>query len=168
MSRMVQASRYTGLGYFPTHAIGNESQVIQQNMRQFFDAVIHNVVSIQPRLDAVRTLVEKVHRQCAEENWDGEGASPVSLQTVREAAKFLAALPLSVRTPEIVPEPSGAIGFEWRLGPNAIFVVSVHGLQTLTYAGLFGAGITSYGTEEFNDSIPGTVIAHLQRLQETR
>lgn len=168
MSRMAQAHRFRGLGYFPTYAVGTESQVIQRNMKEFFDAAVNNVVSIQPRLDAVRTLIDEVYRQCAGENWDGEGASPVSAQTIREAAKFLTALPLSLRTPEIVPEPAGAIGFEWRSGPNAIFVASVHGMQTITYAGLFGVGVTSYGTEEFTDSIPATIIEHLQRLREVR
>jgi len=135
-------------------------------MRKFFDEVLMTVVSIQPRRDAIRSLFEDVYRNCSQENWDGEGAAVISIQTVREAERCLNALPLSVRTPEIVPEPSGAIGFEWRSGPNAVFVTSVHGTQTLTFAGLFGVDASSYGTEQFIDSIPATIIEHLQRLRE--
>src|SRR6266496_4269770 len=104
MSRFAVAPRYRGLAYAPTHAIGNESKLIQRNMEEFFDAVVRNVVSIQPRLDALRRL-DTIADEYSHENWDGDGAAAISPETVREAAKFLTALPLSVRTPDIVAEP---------------------------------------------------------------
>ena len=168
MSRVVTNSpRYQGLAYFATNAVGNESKEIEKYLRQFFDALQSNVISIRPRLEAVSELFN-LYRECSHPDWDGEGALPISAGTIQEAAKFLSALPLTLRTPEIVPEPSGAIGFEWRFGPNAVFVASVHGTQEISYAGLFGPGITAYGTEAFADSIPDTIVMNLQRLREAR
>ena len=124
-------------------------------------------MSIQPRFDAVRELLTTYH-ECSHENWDGEGALPISTRTLQEAVKFLTALPLTIPTPEVVPEPMGAIGFEWRGGKNAVFVASVHGTQKITYAGLFGPGVTVHGSEDFGDSIPGAIVNNLQRLRDTR
>jgi hypothetical protein len=65
--------------------------------------------------------------------------------------------------PEIIAEPSGEIGLEWRRGKGNIFVISVRGKHLITYAGIFG-GNTTHGTEYFGQSIPSTIITYLRRL----
>ncbi len=167
MSRVViNAPRYRGLPYFSNHAVGTESGEIRKTLMEYFDD-LSNVMSIQPRLDAVRELLT-TFQECSREDWDSEGALPISTRTLQEAVKFLTALPLTIQTPEVIPEPMGAIGFEWRGGKNALFVASVHGTQKITYAGLFGPGVTVHGSEDFNDSIPGAIVNNLQRLRDTR
>ncbi len=165
MSRvMVTRKRYEGIGRSSNYAVGDESNEIRRQFAQFWGA-LHNVISVQPRILAIRHLTE-LYRQCSQENWDGEEAMAISEQTYQEGLKFLGALPLSIKVPELVAEPNGAIGFEWRRGPNAIFVASVMGIQKISFAGLFGPGARAHGTEDFVDSIPGTIIANLQRLSE--
>lgn len=167
MSRVViNAPRYRGLPYFPNHAVGTESREIRKTLTEFFGD-LSNVMTIQPRFDAIRELLT-TFQECSHENWDGEGALPISTRTLQEAVKFLSALPLTIGTPEVVPEPMGGIGFEWRGGRNAVFVASVHGTQKITYAGLFGPGVTVNGSEDFSDSIPGAIVNNLQRLRDTR
>jgi hypothetical protein len=124
---------------------------------------LSNVMSIQPRRSSLQELFS-VYRECSEENWDGEGAAAVSVRTYQEAIKFLCSLPLTVSAPEVIPEPSGAIAFQWRKGPYFVFVASVNGTQRTSYAGLFGKGTTTYGTEDFSDAIPETIIGNLYRL----
>lgn len=167
MSRvLVSRKRYDSIASRENHAVGAESRKVGNRLDDFWRA-LQNVVSVQPRIMAVRSLTD-IYRNCAVENWDAEGASPITERTYEEALKFLGALPLTVRVPDVVPEPSGAVGFEWRYAPNAVFVASVHGIQKISYAGLFGPGVTAHGTEDFIDAIPDTIMANLQRVREIR
>ena len=118
------------------------------------------------RLDVIRELLT-IFQECSHENWDNEEAYPISARTVQEAVKFLNALPVTIETPEVIPEPMGAIGFEWRGEGNSVFVASVHGTRKITYAGLFGSGVTTHGSEDFDDAIPGEIVASLRRLRDT-
>src|SRR5438552_16496412 len=124
-------------------------------------------MSIQPRVNALRELLATYH-ECSYENWDGEGALPISTRALQKAVRFLTALPLTIQTPEVIPEPMGSIGFEWRGEKNVVLVASVHGTQKITYAGVFGPGVTVHGSEDFDDSIPGAIVSSLQRLRDTR
>ena len=51
---------------------------------------------------------------CDRKNWDGYGACAISEKTIEEAEFFLdLLLALGVAMPDIIPEPTGAIAFEW-------------------------------------------------------
>ena len=51
------------------------------------------------------------------QNWDGEGAEPITTETVEAARRFNAFLPRELRPADIAPGADGTIGFEWREGP---------------------------------------------------
>jgi hypothetical protein len=108
--------------------------------------------------------LEDVFQACASENWDGEGAEPISREAYWEASRIIRLLPISFPIPEIVPEPNGQIGLEWSTGRGKVFVVAVGGNQVLTYGGLFGDGSRTGGTEPFQDALPQTIVSHLERL----
>jgi hypothetical protein len=50
-------------------------------------------------------------------DWDGYGADPISIDTVRAARAFYHLLSLNNDQPDIAPGADGTIGFEWRYGP---------------------------------------------------
>jgi len=110
----------------------------------------------------INSLLE-VYRECARADWDGYGALAITPNTYQEARSVINALPLSMPLPDIVAEPTGEIGFEWRKGKGYIFVVSVGGKYQMTYAGLFG-GNSVHGSEYFDRTLPPTVIQHIRRL----
>jgi len=72
-------------------------------------------------------------------------------------------LPFSIPMPEILAEPNGEIGLEWYKERRLVFVVSVSGKRTLTYAGLFGSN-TIHGVENLVESLPPVVVDSLRRL----
>jgi hypothetical protein len=156
------ATVYRGFTYIPNNAVSSEAQQVGAAWQRMLQALA-NVASLQPRLNAIEEL-DDIYSQCANDNWDGERAAAITQATYIEALKFLAVLPLIIATPEIVPEPNGSIGFEWHRN-RQVFVVSVKGRQTLSYAGVFNGGV-SHGTLDFIDSIPPAIIASLQRLRE--
>lgn len=160
------ATTYRGLVYTPTNALSDEAQKLGNAWYQMLQTFA-NVASIRPRVNAIREL-ESAYEQCRTGNWDGEGAAPITEATYQEAVKFLELLPFTVATPEIVPEPNGSLGFEWSRN-HKVFVVSVKGRQTLSYAAAgiqFPAGQAPYGSLNFSDSIPPFVITTIPRLRE--
>lgn len=125
-------------------------------------AVTRNYPSIHP--GAFNALME-TYKECCEESWDGYGAVPISQATCSEAVRFLDALPSWIPAPEIVPEPDGYIGFEWRRGKYWTVVASVDGTNHIIYAGIFGTGDKSHGTELFDGSIPKALADQISRLK---
>src|ERR1035437_5234835 len=57
-------------------------------------------------------------------NWDSYQAQPIKSVATREAAFFLLKMPDVASIPEVMPLPSGGIGFEWRNSGNDILTVS--------------------------------------------
>lgn len=96
-------------------------------------------------------------------NWDGYGASPVAVETFERARWFLAAIPEAWPSPEVAPEPDGALAFEWARGRRWVFSVSVDPGGRLSYAGLFGVSRT-HGVESFAGTIPDAIVGNLARL----
>lgn len=144
----------------------NGASPTSRNLQQLVDATFTdlNRAVTWDHLGQSRAALDEIYHECTESNWDGYGALPVAEPAYDEAVRFLEALPSWLPIPEIVPEPSGEIGFEWNLGKNQVFVVSVNGTNRITYAGLLGTGNKAHGTELFDGSIPQTIIDHLTRI----
>jgi len=114
-------------------------------------------------LDEILTALFEIYKDCSIGDWDAYGASPVTEDVYEEAKKIVNLLPSSIESPEIVAEPTGEIGFEWRNGKDHVFVISVGGKHRITYAGIFG-GNKIHGSEYFEESLPSIIIEHLRRL----
>lgn len=158
-----------GRSNFRARSYRNGSSEVSQGLQRSFDdmvvnlrkAVTWNYLGNTP--DAFSALLE-TYQECYEENWDGYDAMPISQAALSEAERFLGALPSWIPAPEIVPEPDGDIGFEWNRGKDWVFVASVNGTNRITYAGLFGIGNKTHGTELFDGSIPKTLSDLIARL----
>ena len=159
---MHSAVQYQHGDYSKFHSIGfsTDSQVIENALDEVI-AHFRESVSLG-RLDIFDSLFE-IYRRCAVEDWDGYGALPINENAYTEAIKLIELLPSSLPMPEITAEPSGEIGMEWRKGKRQIFVVSLSGKNTLTYAGIFGIN-KAHGTEYFGESIPHVIIENIRRL----
>ena len=106
----------------------------------------------------------RVYREGSEANWDDDGAYPINEQTFLEAQMLLDQLPSELPLPEVLPEPTGNIAFEWYKGKRHIFVLSVDGKGIIEYAGLFGRHSKSYGAEYFSGQLPELIVSHILRL----
>lgn len=116
----------------------------------------------RPLGDILDSLFE-VFKECSAIGWDGYGASALTEDAFEEAKKIIDLLPSSIKMPEIVAEPNGEIGFEWRRGKGQVFVLSVGGKHKITYAGIFGEN-KIHGIEYFEETLPLVIIQHLKRL----
>lgn len=105
-----------------------------------------------------------VYRDRREPNWDGYDAEPIREGVYFEAMKLVERFPVGIPLPEIIAEPNGNIGFEWYKDPHHLFVASVGGNNTIRYAGIFGKGSESFGSENFGETIPHTIMRNINRV----
>lgn len=104
------------------------------------------------------------YRECCTEDHDGFRGQSVTRQTYDLAFRFLSALPVTLPTPEVSVDPDGEVSFEWIEARDRRVAVSLNEQGRLSYAALYGNGVTTHGTEIFDDSIPETVIQLVKRL----
>ena len=116
----------------------------------------------QPLYEVLSSLLE-VYKECSNADWDGYGAVGVTSDAYEEAKKIIDLLPSSIQMPEIVPEPTGEIGLEWRRARGRIFIMSVNGSHRISYAGIFD-GNETHGLEHYEKTLPPVVTEHLRRL----
>lgn len=98
-----------------------------------------------------------VAEECKVQNWDGQGAAPVTDETYRLAYRFWEAMPLGAPLPVIGVEPDGHLTFEWYRSPRHTLSVSVSPEGDLHYAALLGPR-KRYGTEPFFGEVPKVVL----------
>ncbi len=123
-----------------------------------------NVPAIQSApLRGLLANLQDLYDRCSKQGWDGYDAVPIIEDTYEEARHLIAMLPTSCPPPDITPDPTGHISFEWYKSPRKVLVVSVNGTGVLTYAGLFGSGKIG-GAEPYETSLPAAIIDSLARL----
>ena len=98
---------------------------------------------------------------------NGESLAP-SPAALREAHSLLAALPSWAPKPNPIIEPSGAIAFEWDLGPSRFLVFAVKGTGTIEHSAILGLGNEVSGTTNFAGTLGSRELAMLFDLAQMR
>jgi hypothetical protein len=93
-----------------------------------------------------------VYQTCSEEGWNGYDAMPIREQTVRAGQALLELLPDNLMPPEVIPEPTGKISFEWRNAAGAILVIAIDA-HSIAFAELIGSK-KRYGEAKFIAVLP--------------
>ena len=127
----------------------------------------HRDKTATTQLSKYRTLarLREVTASCSLPDWGGNDELPVSQLAISEALKLLEVLPQPFSSPEVSPEPTGAIAFEWRYAPMRILVFSMHGRGSIEYAGLLGRGTEFHGRSPFAGDLPNVLFRHLMSMQ---
>jgi hypothetical protein len=118
----------------------------------------------EKRLSQPFQLLDDVATRCELPNWDHDGALPVAPQAIREAKALLLALPPSIEIPDIFPDATGAVAFEWYKSRGFRYVVTMSGNGLIEFAGLFGPGNEQYGILKFQGAIPRAMRDHFAYL----
>lgn len=126
-------------------------------------AQLRKSTSFGAGVEAATEELRGVADECGSIGWDGYGAAPIEQETIRQAERFLNALPLGMIAPSVGAEPDGHITFEWYQSPRRILSVSVSPEGDLHYAALFGHSKT-YGTEPFFGEIPSDILKLVRRV----
>ncbi len=108
--------------------------------------------------------IYRIYHEYSEPDWDGCDALSVSESTFSKAQKFAQLLPDGVPLPDVMPEPTGEIAFEWYQDGTHLLVISIGDDDVLSYAGLFGIHCQTHGTERLTQHIPQSLLNHISRL----
>ncbi|MDE2117249.1 MAG: hypothetical protein KGJ19_01480 [Betaproteobacteria bacterium] len=114
-------------------------------------------------IEAATQELRSLAVECSSIGWDGYVAAAIEQETIRQAERFLNALPLGIAAPSVGAEPDGQITFEWYQTPRRILSVSVSPEGDLHYAALLGYR-KSYGTEPFFGEIPSDILNLVYRV----
>lgn len=154
-----------GTGFSGAYSSG--ASIDSEKIGQMFrNLLVHNLDSAtgQARIADPQSDLIRLYQESNFDNWDGEGAKPITPETLREAQRLLEVIPSSVRLPELLAEPSGAIAFEWYLSPSRVYVLSLSGRRRLEYAGLLGNGGETHGHWFYGGELPRLAGEHLREL----
>jgi len=155
MSVLSMASRSNPAIICPAPGVSEESRIIQHSLERFL-AESRRPVSFAWR-DLLLGEVGEIVQSCSTEGWDGYDAEPVSRESGLHARQLIGLLPDGIQAPNVVPEPTGDIGFEWFRGNEKHFTLSISG-PAMVYAGIFGGSRKRYGEERFFGELPDEIL----------
>lgn len=116
----------------------------------------HQQSALFQRIIEVRSLAEH-------ENWDDDEAHAISPDTVKAAIQLLHALPPMLPPPEINPEITGEISFEWYKDTSHVAVLTVDG-EFIRWAAMIGADSPTSGAEPFTKTVPAMALEVIQAV----
>ena len=104
--------------------------------------VLPAAASVPPRLtpdqqETCKGAIRSLLTSAGEQNWDGEGADPVTKNTVAYAMGLVKELPCGVGLPEIYADREGNIEFDWHLDNGTMFTISVGKTEDIAVSGLY-------------------------------
>jgi hypothetical protein len=135
-----------------------------QLKRVFLDTVrtASGQAVILPAQAALSTGYQEASRLAA----GGDEQTVPTSAAMREADELLTALPQWCVAPVPMVEPSGAIAFEWDLGPGRWLVLALKGTGTIEHSAMLGLGNELHGTRNFAGTLGRHEIALLSELMQ--
>lgn len=153
---------YSLLTGVPSAAVSNEARFINTESNKDLQKLQQSETLGSPELfDDLNCLAE----ECAQPNWDGYDAAPITARTVDEASRFLSSMPIGAHRPSISAEPDGHISFEWHASSRRTLSVSIAPEGLLHYSALIGSS-RHFGTEPFLGQFPRTLRELIRRIQQ--
>jgi hypothetical protein len=141
-----------------TTAVGNYSLLIDGLLERANSQVGKAAQNWEPQIAA---SVAAIAAECSVPNWDGDQASPVSLEALNLAACvakfFYCYVPSETPAPELIPESDGEVSLSWTRDPNRMFSVSIGNHDKLNYAGRLGGGVEPHDVARIDLYDPSTV-----------
>jgi len=131
-------------------ALSDESREISDRIEEIQEE-LRKPISFSWR-ESLRHELADIVEKCSFAGWDGYDAEPVSDESKIAALQLIEVLPEFILAPDVTPLPSGEIAFEWRVGQEIDFTISVSGVSVV-YAGVFGGSCKKYGEERFFDAL---------------
>jgi len=123
---------------------------LKMETENYRSKVPSQIVDWKDELD--RELVD-IYTECSSGCWDGYRATRITPDAMAGARRFLRELPDGIDVPEVVPESSGSIAFEWDRGQDMLLSISVEG-DNIVYAGILGASNNRSGQASLSLGMP--------------
>ena len=116
--------------------------------------------------EELQRKVERLLESAGTDNWDGEGALPLSTDTVTIAKALIGKLPdlaTYPSEPEVSATPHGEVDIDWSVDDGSMVTVSVCPDGNIAFSGLFPIAQVS-GRAEWTGELPRLVSCCLETL----
>jgi len=144
-------------------AVSTEAQTIRSSAFAVVESAELSMALFGDKAVAISGL-RMLANECAEENWDGNGAYPLHPIAVLLAEEFLRALPDDFPLPEFAPEPDGSISLDWIQSRTRLFSLSIGPSQRLAYAWLDGSD-KGHAVSRFDrQQIPARILQGIREI----
>lgn len=117
-----------------------------------------------PDRRVLRDRLAELGRECAERDWDGYGAEPLTPDVIRKAEQFAGTIPTDIPAPEVVPEPDGELAFEWRPSARRSISISVSKDGRLAWVAFLGDRARFRGSQILGDASPVALTTLIRQL----
>lgn len=116
------------------------------------------------RLKKAENILEDIYNDHSSAGWDGRDALAIPYSAINEAKNLLVQIPEKFPMPEIIPEPTGEVGFEWYINPYKVLVLSLAGDGYIYYSGLFGFKNADHGSKPLAGQLHKKIIFLLEEV----
>jgi hypothetical protein len=116
-----------------------------------------NSITLGARQALLFQSIAEARATASKEGWDGEGGFPVGQAVVNAAIQLLCALPAMLPPPDVSPQPTGEIAFEWYKDRNHVAVLAVDGAY-IRWSALTGPDKPVSGAEPFTRTVPASAL----------
>ncbi len=114
-------------------------------------------------LPALIKDISDIYAQCRLENWDGDGATAISLAAYMHSLQLLSQLPSDLPLPSAHPDSDGYIELEWYHGGKT-FSILIGARTTLFWAGYYGQDKRRSGREPFDGMFPADLTVEIMKV----
>ncbi len=145
-------------------AVSAEAEALRSAAAAIMESAERSEALFGQRTAAISRLVA-LAIECADEDWDGNGAAAIDPVAVVNTKRFLRALPGRVPLPELAPEPDGSISLDWIWSPDRLFSLSIGRGNRLAFAWMEGTD-SGHAVARFDGhTVPQLIVSHLERLR---
>lgn len=112
------------------------------------------------------TLIEEIsdiYDKCRLDNWDGDGASAISLAAYMHTLQLLSDIPFDFPLPSARPDTDGYIELEWyQAGRSFSILIGPH--PVLFWAGYYSQDKRRSGRDPFDGTFPSDLITEVKKV----
>ena len=142
-------------------AVSSEARAVRKAASEVVDYAERSQSLFGPKAAAIAQLCELAD-ECAEDDWDGEGAVAIAGPALEQTLALIRALPEGISMPEAAPEPDGSISLDWIHSRHRLFSLSIGCADRLAYAWLDGAD-KGHGVARFDGcNLPKRILEGIQ------
>lgn len=155
--------RVTGSWGAPDSGCSRDAGDVRAARHGVVDRVDRSIVLGWPKVKALSDLTALAD-ECAESDWNGEGAEPINLVALEAAKRLIRLLPDELPIPRLSVDPDGAVSMGW-MGPRRQrFSLSAGPRDRLAYAWLDGVD-RGHAVAHFDHrSVPTQLLATLRAM----
>lgn len=106
----------------------------------------------------MKEALARIAVEYSADDWDGDDALGIAVNTIINARKFMDQLPHSIIWPAILPVRTGKIAFQWRRGTQTLMLVSIDSAANLSFACVKNDQANRHGTDKLGKEIPSGIL----------